>query len=65
VNAGDLSALVLEIFDGDGNVPADVAQSTFVGHPVGCNPNGDGLVNAGDLSCAVLLIFHGPGACGP
>jgi plastocyanin len=64
VDAGDLSALVLEIFDADGNLPADVPGSTFVGNPIGCNPNEDGVVNAGDLSCAVLIIFNGPGACG-
>lgn len=64
VDAADLSALVLEIFDGDGSLPANVPQMTFVGHPIGCNPNGDGIVDAGDLACTPRIIF-GVGACGP
>jgi len=64
VDAGDISALVLEIFDGDGNDPADVPGGTFPGDPVGCNANRDTLVDAGDISCTVLLIFYGPGTCG-
>lgn len=62
-DAGDLAALVLEIFDGDGALATQVAGGTFSGHPVGCDPNADGTVNAGDLSCAPLLIFNGAGAC--
>ena len=64
VNAGDLSALMIELFDEDGSVPADVAGSTFPGSPIGCNPNGDGAVDAADLICAVRMTFGGPGACG-
>jgi hypothetical protein len=55
VDAGDLSALVLEIFDGDGVLPIDTPKSTFPGNPVGCNSNQDDLVDAGDLSCTVLI----------
>jgi hypothetical protein len=64
VDAGDLTALVLEIFDDDGNLPADAPGSTFAGDPVGCDANEDGIIDAGDLTCTVLLIFNGPGACG-
>jgi hypothetical protein len=64
VDAGDISALVLEIFDGDGNIPADTPGGTFAGDPVGSDANEDGVVDAGDISCTVLLIFNGPGACG-
>ena len=64
VDASDISALVLEIFDGDGNNPADTPGGTFPGDPVGCNANEDAVVDAGDISCTVLLIFYGPGSCG-
>lgn len=64
VNAGDLSALVLEIFDADGNQPENVGQQGFIGDPLGCNPNQDVSVDAGDLSCLVLIIFDGADACG-
>jgi len=63
VNAGDLTAMVLEIFDGDGNVPADVPGGTFAGNPVGCNPNQDLVVDAGDISCEVMVIFDPHAAC--
>jgi hypothetical protein len=63
-NAGDLSALVLEIFDGDGSHRGSTPGGTFAGFPLGCDANGDLTVNAGDLSCTVLQIFNGPGACG-
>ena len=62
VNAGDLTALVLEIFDGDGNLPANVPSPTFYGNPVGCNSNQDYIVDAGDLSCTVQIIWQGPAA---
>jgi len=63
-DAGDISAIVLEIFDGDGNLPETAPGGTFLGSPVGCNANGDGVIDAGDISCTVLRIFGGPGACG-
>jgi hypothetical protein len=64
VDAGDISALVLEIFDGDGNDPAGTPGGTFPGDPVGCNANGDTVVDAGDISATVLLIFGGAGVRG-
>ncbi|MEM9774214.1 MAG: hypothetical protein AAF902_06510 [Chloroflexota bacterium] len=59
VDAGDISALILEIFDGDSTVPADAPNGTFDGDPVGCNPNADAEINAGDISCEILIIFNG------
>ena len=64
VSAGDISALVLEIFDGDGDDPAGTPGGTFPGNPVGCNANGDTVVSAGDISYTVLLIFGGSGGRG-
>ncbi len=63
VDAGDISALVLEIFDGDGSTPTNTPGGTFPGDPVGCNANQDAVVDAGDISCTVLIIFNGPNAC--
>lgn len=65
VNAGDISALVLEIFDGDGTNPAAAPGGTFPGSSVGCNANRDAAIDAGDISCTVLIIFSGPAACAP
>ncbi len=62
VDAGDLSALVLEIFDGDDVLPANTPGGTFPGNPVGCNPNQDLVVDAGDISCTVLIIWGGGSA---
>lgn len=65
IDAGDISACVLEVFDGDGHVWTDVAGGNFLGNPVGCDANQDFLVDAGDFSCKILVIFEGSGACGP
>ncbi len=59
VDAADLSALVLEIFDGDDVHPANTPGGTYPGNPIGCNPNQDMVVDAGDLSCTVRIIFGG------
>jgi hypothetical protein len=69
VDAGDLSALVLEIFDGDGTLPADTPNinpvtGVFGGNAVGCNPNQDYVVDAGDISCTVMIIFGNTGCTG-
>ena len=61
VDAGDIPAVVLEIFDGDGNAPADTPGGSFAGDPIGCNANGDAAVDAGDISSLVLLIFGNAG----
>lgn len=62
VNAADLSACVLEIFDGDGSDPADAPNGSFAG-TAGCDANVDNAIDAADISCTVLLIFNGPGIC--
>jgi hypothetical protein len=62
VDAGDLSALVLEFFDGDGVLPANTPFGTYPGNSIGCNPNQDMVVDAGDLSCTVLIIWGGGSA---
>ena len=48
MDAGDISALVLEILDGDGDDPEDTPGGTFLGSPVGSDPNQDGIADAGD-----------------
>ncbi len=63
VDAGDLDASVLEVFDTDGTHWLDARLSTFLGSPVGCDANADTLIDAADLSCTILLIFEGPEAC--
>jgi hypothetical protein len=63
IDAGDVSALILEVFDGDGSSPGAAGGGSFVGDVDGCNPNRDTLIDAGDLSCTILLIFNGPGSC--
>jgi hypothetical protein len=62
-NAGDLSAIGLEVFDGDGSGWLNTPMATFSGSPTGCDANESTQVNAADLSCIGLLIFNGPGAC--
>lgn len=56
VDAGDLAACGLEIFDGDGSFWQEVAGGSFPGSPVGCDSNADFVVDAGDLACKVLLL---------
>ena len=58
VDAGDTTAIVLEIFDGDGTAPP-YDGGTFPG-TLGCDANDDGAVDAGDIACLVLIIFGRP-----
>lgn len=62
VDAGDITACVLEIFDGDGAFWLDASGGTFPGTS-GCDANTDTTIDAGDLACTVLLIFNGQTAC--
>ena len=64
VDAGDLTALVQEIFDGDGSAPDDVAGGTFAG-TASCDANADNQIDAGDLHCTVRLIFDDSATCEP
>lgn len=62
VSAADITAVIIEIFDGDGDDPAAAAGGDFSGTP-GCDANEDGTINAADITCVVFIIFDGPGAC--
>jgi hypothetical protein len=62
VSAPDLTGVVLEILDGDGDRAVDTPGGSYRGNP-GCDGNQDSIVDAGDLSCVVLLIFSGANAC--
>jgi hypothetical protein len=59
VDAADVSAVGLEIFDGDGSLWSDAPLGTFVGSPAGCDANADTAVDAGDVSCTVSRLFGG------
>ncbi len=60
IGAGDIGALGLEIFDGDGAFWLDTPGGGFPGNPVGCDANADTAVDAGDVSCVIRLIFDLP-----
>lgn len=60
VDAADVGALGLELFDGDGSGWLAVPGSTFAGNPAGCDANGDTGVDAGDVSCTARRIFASP-----
>jgi len=64
IDAGDLTALGLEIFDGDGNrwYDADGGSVAFSGY--GCDANGDAVIDAGDLTCTARRIFDTAFVCG-
>lgn len=64
VDAGDLSALQLEIFDGDSASILDDISSGFAGNPIGCDSNADTVIDAGDLSCTQRIIFDEEFVCG-
>jgi hypothetical protein len=60
VDAGDISAVILEVFDNDGNLAVDVGGGSFPGDPEGCDANADTIVDAGDLSRTIIVIFSPP-----
>lgn len=62
VNAADISATVLELFDGDGIFWLNAPGGTFPGN-FQCDSNADATINAADVSCAVLQVFAVPNAC--
>lgn len=59
VNAGDVSACILEYFDGDGTDPAMADKGTYAGTR-GADANLDGKIDAGDVTCTVRTIFGQP-----
>lgn len=56
IDAGDLSALSLEIADLDGSTKERVHNSTYQGYQ-GCDANGDGVVSSADRACISNLMF--------
>jgi hypothetical protein len=65
LEAGDLTATGLEIFDGDGNLWYDIYKGTRTAFsPYGCNSNQDNVLDAGDISCTARKIFNAAANCG-
>lgn len=62
VDAGDIAANVLEIFDKDGTFWLDAPGGTFLGN-ASCDANQDTIIDAGDIACTLLIIFEGTPAC--
>ena len=61
VDAADLSAVVLELFDEPVNAPwYQIYAAGYPGSPQGCDANGDRQVEVGDLACTALLNFAHP-----
>lgn len=58
VNAGDFTAIVLEMFDDDAsNKWYEIYQEGFPGSPLGCDANADQEIKISDLVCTVLVAF--------
>jgi len=65
IEAGDLTATGLEIFDGDGSLWYNIYQGTYKNFSsYGCNSNRDSVVDAGDISCTAQKIFNNAFVCG-
>jgi len=64
IDAGDLTALGLEIFDGDGNRWYDADGGSVAFSPYGCDANADAVIDAGDLTCTARRIFDTAFVCG-
>jgi hypothetical protein len=65
VEAGDLTATGLEIFDGDGNLWYDIYKGSRTAFSArGCNANQDNVLDAGDISCTARKIFNAAANCG-
>lgn len=63
IDAGDISAIVLELFDGDGISVVSVSGGTFFGDAVGCDPTADLAIDALDLLCTQALVFDEGAIC--
>ncbi|MEM7531695.1 MAG: Ig-like domain-containing protein, partial [Chloroflexota bacterium] len=57
VEAADLPAIILEIFDGDSNNWLSVEGGSFGGNPVGCDSNASSAIEAGDISCTIRHLL--------
>ena len=65
IEAGDLTATGLEIFDGDGSAWYNIYQGTYTNFSsYGCNSNQDAVVDAGDIACTAQKIFNNSYVCG-
>ena len=62
-DAGDLSALVLEIFDGDGSDWLRTPGGTFRAEPAGADAHRDAAVDVADLVCTSLILFDAASPC--
>ena len=63
IDAGDLTATSLEIFDGDGSFWLDTLGGTSPFKRF-CDSNRDTNVDAGDMSCTANKIFNPNFVCG-
>ncbi|RIK34234.1 MAG: hypothetical protein DCC55_33475, partial [Chloroflexi bacterium] len=58
INAGDFTAIVLEMFDtGNSGKWYEIYGGNFSGSPLGCDANTDQEVTVSDLTCTVLVAF--------
>lgn len=57
LDAADSSTLRAELFDNDGLAASNTLGGSVVGHPLGCDANGDAIVDAGDLACIQRLLI--------
>lgn len=65
IEAGDLTATGLEIFDGDGSAWYNIYQGSYKDFALyGCNSNQDAVVDAGDVPCTVKKLFSSSFVCG-
>jgi len=66
IEAGDLTATGLEIFDGDGNLWYEIYKGSYTNFSAyGCNSNQDNIVDAGDIACTAAKIFNPALTCAP
>ncbi len=56
VGSSDITAAILEIYDGDGDLAEDTPGGTFPGNPVGCDANQNTRIEAGDITSIILII---------
>ncbi len=64
IGAGDLTAIGLEYFDGDGLIWYNAYKGTYTKfNSYGCNSNKDKNIDAGDLTCTVRKIFNAGYIC--
>ncbi len=64
IDAGDLTAIGLEYFDGDGLKWWNAYHGSYTDFsPYGCNANKDMNIDAGDLTCTVRKFFNNAYVC--